>query len=176
MTPAPIVWITGLPAVGKTTLARGIVGHLTAAALPHLWLDSDEMRKVLTPRPTYEADERDVFYGALGYLALRASAGGSFAIVSATGVRRNYRDVVRAQASHFFEIWLTSEMQNLRSRDPKGLYSAADAGRIHNVPGVDTPYEPPLQPELTLATDTLESPQVLACSLAALKGAGLLSA
>ncbi len=145
-----VVWITGLPSSGKTTLADGIVSAMRARGLPVVWLDSDELRAVMTPDATYSDHERDVFYRSLGYFAKLVSDGGALAVVSATAMKRRYRDQVRDMVPRFAEVWLHCDAHELLRRDSKGLYRGADRGELHNVPGIDAAYEPPDNAELVL--------------------------
>lgn len=162
MTPeGMVVWITGLPASGKSTLARYILDILRARGQVTMWIDSDDMRAVITPRPTYTEEERDIFYTALGYVAGLSAEGGAIAIVSATAPLRRYRDEARARVRHFAEVYLRCAEHIRRARDYKGLYSGSDEGVITTLPGVGAPYERPLDPELSLDSGQL-SPDELA--------------
>ena len=145
-----IVWITGLPSSGKSTLARGMISALRERELAAVWLDSDDLRSVLTPNATYSPAERDQFYAALAHLAGLVSDAGAIAVVSATASKRAYRDAARARVDRFAEIWLTCDMAELRRRDSKGLYARAAAGELDNVPGAGATYEPPEHAELVL--------------------------
>jgi adenylylsulfate kinase len=145
-----VVWITGRPASGKSTLARCLVEALRARGTPHLWLDGDDLRPVLTPRADYGDEDRARFYGALGHLARLGADGGTLVIVSATASRRAFRDAVRAAVPRFVEVYLVCDEARLFARDPKGLYRAQREGRVRALPGMDAPYEAPLAAELTL--------------------------
>lgn len=153
-----VLWITGPPASGKTTLAAKVIERLHARGVVTVWLDSDDLRSVMTPTPSFSESERDVFYGTLAHLAARAAEGGAVAVVSATAGQRRWRDDARAKAPHFVEVWVRCEEGIRRRRDPKGLYAAADRGELDRLPGVHTPYEPPLSPELIIYT-TVDTPQ-----------------
>ncbi len=155
-----VIWITGLPAAGKTTFATALYDCLRQRGRPVLWLDSDDLRRVMTPNPTYSAQERDVFYGALGHVAQRAADGGVLAIVSATAPKRSYRDSVRKKVERFVEIWLTCPYEVLRERDKKGLYRRYEAGEISNLPGRGAAYEEPKDPHLTFASNDMSTKQM----------------
>lgn len=152
--PGPVLWLTGRPASGKTTLAQRLVTALRSRGLAVLWLDSDDLRPILTPTPTYADEERDWFYGAIGHIAKRAALGGAAVVVSATAPKIVYRDNLRAAVPFFMEVFLSCSEAELRRRDHKGLYAAAERGEAPHLPGVGIPYEAPAAPELTIHAET----------------------
>src|SRR5688572_13606926 len=143
-----VVWLTGIPATGKTTVARVLLDELTSRDVPTLFLDSDDLRKVMTPEPTYSEEERDIFYAMIGHVAKLGAEGGSVVIVAATAPKRIYRDRVREQVESFVEVLIICDPEILERRDPKGLYAKAKAGEVRDLPGYDLPYEDPRAPEL----------------------------
>jgi adenylylsulfate kinase len=148
------IWLTGLPASGKTALAQALRRKLHEYGVAATVLDSDELRRVMTPHASYAPAERDWFYGQLVELADTLTCAGEQVIIAATGSRRCYRAAARARlAPHFAEIWLRCPADICRSRDQKGLYQRADAGLLSNLPGADAPYEPPEAPEVVVDTD-----------------------
>jgi adenylylsulfate kinase len=152
--PGWTIWLTGLPASGKTTLARALRGKLNEQGISVVLLDSDEVRRILTPRATYTSQERDSFYERLIAFAVWLVGCGENVIIVATGSQRGYRASARAQlAPRFAEVWVRCPIEVCRSRDPKGLYAGAVAGVIHNLPGVDAVYEAPEAPEVVVDTD-----------------------
>ena len=161
MSPAGVVmWLTGMPASGKTTLARALMARLRAMGRATLWLDSDALRKVMTPSPTYTEEERALMYATLGQVAVWAAEGGVFVVVSATAPRRHYRDEVRRRCERFGEIFVQCGESERRHRDPKALYRKSDRGEISGLPGVGVPYEAPAAPEFVVNTEQTE-PDVL---------------
>lgn len=145
-----VVWFTGRPASGKTTVADRTRAALRARGVPVLWLDSDDLRSVLTPTPSYSEDEREHFYAALRHLAARAVEGGVAVVISATGMRRRWRDALRQQVARFCEVELEVSREAAARRDPKGLYAAVREGHIEGLPGVDAPFERSERAELCL--------------------------
>ncbi|TNE45964.1 MAG: adenylyl-sulfate kinase [Deltaproteobacteria bacterium] len=145
-----VFWLTGPPATGKSTLAQGLLECFHQQGLVTLWLDSDDLRTAFTPHPTYSSEERDVFYGSIGHVAIRAAEGGVTVVISATASKRKFRDDVRESVERFVEVELEASPETLRQRDIKGLYQKADAGEIAELPGVGTRYESAVAPELVL--------------------------
>lgn len=146
-----VVWITGLPASGKSTLARAVLARLAARGRPGLLLDGDAVRAALSPPPGYGDAARDAFYATLGALALLAAGDGLVAVVAATAHRRAFRDRVRARAPRFVEVHVATPAGACAARDPKGLWARARAGDAPALPGAGAAYEPPLAPEVVAA-------------------------
>jgi adenylylsulfate kinase len=152
------VWITGIPASGKSSITRELVARLNLEGCRPAVLESDAMRAILTPEPTYHQGERDRFYRQLadfGELLLRQ---GIPVIFDATANRREYRDHARSRMDQFVEVLVKCAVDICRERDPKSIYEAASRGSASNVPGVQAVYETPLTPEVTV--DCSESPSV----------------
>lgn len=146
-----VVWLTGLPASGKSTAARLLVGLLRERDLPACLLDGDEVRAALVPRPGYSDRERDDFYATLSRLGALLAHQGLAVAVAATAHRRAHREDARRRAPRFFEVFVDPGRETCEARDPKGLYARAREGRITGLPGVDAPYEAPRDPELVLS-------------------------
>ncbi|MDI9547679.1 MAG: adenylyl-sulfate kinase [Chloroflexota bacterium] len=159
--PGWTIWLTGLPASGKTTLALYLQQTLLNCRSSAILLDSDAVRGVLTPTPRYSAAERDDFYARLSLLAGLLAAQGFNVIVAATSNRRAHRDQARNRLPRFLEIWVRCSLAVCQARDPKGLYAQAAAGEIVDFPGLDAPYEPPLRPDLVVDSEA-ETPQAAA--------------
>lgn len=144
------IWITGLPASGKSTVSGCVAELLRDAGICTAILESDEMRKALTPKPTYTQDERDWFYLALAMIGRTLTKNGINVIFDATANLRAYRDRARAMIPKFIEVYISCPIEVCESRDPKGIYKRARSGRANTVPGIQAKYEPPLQPEVRL--------------------------
>jgi len=135
-----VVWLTGLPASGKSTLAARIVVALGAGAV---LLDSDALRPLLAPDADYRPAGRDEFYRRLAELAAIIARQGCVAVVAATAPTRAQRETARALAPRFLEVYLDVPLAECVARDPKDLYAGARAGEISDLPGAGAPYEPP---------------------------------
>lgn len=148
------VWITGLPASGKSSVTRELVRKLEERGLGAVVLESDEMRRILTPEPTYSPEERDRFYGVLARLGEIITRSGGIVIFDATANRRSYRDHARSLAPRFIEAFIDCPIEVCRKRDPKGIYARATTGKADSVPGIQAAYEPPARPEVTINCQT----------------------
>jgi adenylylsulfate kinase len=148
--PGFAIWMTGIPASGKTSITRELVKKLAADKVHAVVLESDEMRTILTPEPTYGPEERDRFYKTLALIGEMITRSGVNVVFDATAHKRAYRDYARALIPRFFEAYVHCPLEVSMKRDPKGIYQRAAAGKTAAVPGLQTPYEPPLHPEVVL--------------------------
>ncbi len=146
MSDGAVVWFTGLPASGKSTLAERLAARLRAERVAAVVLDGDEVRDVLVPRPGHDREGRDAFYRTLAGLACLLAHRDLVAIVAATAHRRGWRDQARAQAPRFIEVHVATPLEECQRRDPRGLY--ADAEARADLPGIGFPYEPPAHPDV----------------------------
>ncbi|KAA3661154.1 MAG: adenylyl-sulfate kinase [Chloroflexi bacterium] len=145
-----VIWLTGLPASGKTSLAHAIQEQLLKQHVPSVILDSDELREKFTPKPAFTDEERSWFYDVISYLAAHLSQSGTNVLIAATGNLRGYREKARQQVEHFAEVFLQCPLVICEERDPKGIYALAKQGDADYVPGVNVPYEAPFAPELVV--------------------------
>jgi adenylylsulfate kinase len=148
--PAFAVWLTGLSSSGKSSIARELAAMLSARGVRPRVLESDAVRREITPKPTYGEAERDIFYAALAYIARLLVEHDVTVIVDATANRRTYRDRARAEIPRFVEVHVRCPIEVCRSRDPKGIYRRGAEGTAPNVPGLSAPYEEPLRPEVVV--------------------------
>ena len=153
ITDAFAVWITGLPASGKSTIAAKLIAQLDARGVDVALLESDELRKIFTPHPRYDPEERDMFYRQMVYVGVLLTQHGVPVIFDATANRRVYRDWARQQISKFVEVYVECPLATCIARDPKGIYRRAREGEAETVPGLQTTYEAPEKPEVVLHGD-----------------------
>lgn len=143
-----IVWFTGLPSSGKSTLARRVQRRLARAGRASLVLDGDELREVLGAT-SYGPEDRERFYRSLAELAGLIARQGVVALVAATAPHRRDRDRARRMIERgFVEVWVSTRPEDCEARDPKGLYAQARRDPANQLPGVGVAYEPPLAPEV----------------------------
>lgn len=155
--PAFAVWLTGLPASGKSTIARELATQLEALGYTVEVLESDAVRQALTPHPTYSREERDLFYRALAFMGARLVAHGVTVIFDATASKRAYRDFARSLIPKFIEVAVECPLGLAMERDYKGTYQRGQRGESSTVPGLQDPYEAPLNPELRLDTTKISA-------------------
>jgi adenylylsulfate kinase len=148
MSGSAVVWITGRPASGKSTLGGRLVAWLREDGTPCVLLDGDEIRDALGRPAGRGPEERDAFYEALARLAALLARQGLVVIVAATAHRRIYRDRARALATRFIEVHVATPREECERRDPKHLYARARSGAAAGVPGADEPFELPVAPDV----------------------------
>ncbi len=150
------IWLTGLPASGKSTIALLIEEMQLAKKIPALILDGDTLRHGLNAGLGFDAQGRAEAVRRAGESALILAESGAIAIVSMVSPYRSDRDAVRSRHAKlgvaFIEVFVDAPLAVVESRDPKGLYKKARAGEIPAFTGVTDPYEPPTHPEVHVRT------------------------
>jgi adenylylsulfate kinase len=159
ISPAFAIWITGLPASGKSTLARALRAQLAARGIEIAVLESDQLRTVFTPHPHYDEKERDTFYRQMVYVGVLLTSHGVPVLFDATANRRAYREWARQQIPQFLEVYVDSPLATCVARDPKGIYRQAQRGGASTVPGMQAEYEAPEHADLIIHGDR-ESPDI----------------
>ncbi len=153
------LWITGLPGSGKSTVAD----EIKKAHPEFVVLRMDDLRKVVTPEPTYSEPERDIVYRSLVYLAKILTELGHSVIIDATGNLRRWRYLARQLIPGYGEIYLKCPIDLCMERErrrfethgaPKDIYKKGVAG--WPVPGMAAPYEEPINPEIEIEVDKIE--------------------
>ena len=161
-----VAWFTGLPGCGKTTIVQRVKALLSGNGIPVKVLQLDEIRKVITPNPTYTEAERDVVYASLAYMAKLLSESGINVIIDATANRRRYRDLARSLVSDFAEVYIDAPLDVCIAREsrrkaefaPKDIYKKS-AEKEATVPGVNVVYEKPLTPEISVDSTDMSPDQ-----------------
>jgi adenylyl-sulfate kinase len=177
--PGFVVWLTGLPAAGKTTIAVLVCAQLERRGLLVEHLDGDSVRARLYPGLGFSHADRDLNVAWLGWGAAWLARVGAVAGVSAVSPYEAARKHARSLAeehTRFVEVHVATPLQECVNRDPKGLYAAAFAGTIGDVTGVSAPYEPPSDPELRLDTTDATPAASAAAVISLVEELGLISA
>jgi len=163
-----VIWFTGLSGSGKSTIAERVADELRRSGVPVEMLDGDTIRSVF-PNTGFTKDERDAHVRRVGFLASRLEFHGVTVIASLVSPYRESRDFVRGLCRDFFEIHVSTPLDECERRDVKGLYAKARRGEIRNFTGLDDPYEPPPAPELAIDTSQLSVDEACARVLEAVR-------
>jgi len=148
-----VVWLTGLPGSGKTTIARGLKRELKVRGLKFEVFDGDEVRKNLSKGLGFSKEDRDTHNKRVIYVCKLLTRNGVNAVVSLISPYYSTRAYAREQLPRFVEVYLKCSVEECIRRDPKGLYKKALAGEIDNMTGIQDPYEEPVNPEVVLDTE-----------------------
>ncbi|HEY4346722.1 MAG TPA: adenylyl-sulfate kinase [Gaiellaceae bacterium] len=174
-----VVWLTGLSAAGKSTIANHVAADLEARGVLIDRLDGDVVRTHLTKGLGFSKEDRDTNIERIGWVASRLARAGIGVIVSVISpyeaTRKRVRGLVEEHAT-FVEVHVATSLAECERRDPKGLYGKARAGDLPDFTGVASPYEEPSSPELRLNTEGRTPEQCAAIVLAKLEELGLLKA
>jgi adenylylsulfate kinase len=192
-----VLWFTGLSGSGKSTIANAVDEQLNRQGYQSFVLDGDNVRLGLNPSyerllPEYGEEHARRFglgFGDLdrqenirriGAVAELFCSAGLIAITAFISPFRTDRDRVRRQIQQagqpgdFIEIFVDTPLDLCQARDPKGLYEKVRRGELKNFTGIDSPYEPPVEPEITLRTAEASVPQLATNVIDYLVGCGKL--
>jgi adenylyl-sulfate kinase len=153
-----VVWLTGLPSAGKTTLARLLEQALRARGQRVEVLDGDEVRRHLTQGLGFSKAERDEHIRRLAFLARLLARHRVVTIAAVISPYRAGREAARWEIGRFVEVYVKCPLEVCMQRDVKGHYRRALAGELAQFTGISDPYEEPVGPEVVIETDR-ESPQ-----------------
>lgn len=147
------LWFTGLSGSGKSTIAERVALKLERKGIPVEILDGDVVRTHLSKGLTFSREDRDENIKRVGFVCQLLSRHGVATIASVISPYREARDYNRQRIKNFVEVYTRCPVEVCEGRDLKGLYLKARSGEIKGFTGVDDPYEPPLNPEVTCKTD-----------------------
>ena len=148
------IWLTGLSAAGKTTIAHVLAATLTAQGMMCEVLDGDVVRQTLCRDLGFSREDRSENIRRVAVRCKELNAAGVVAIAALVSPYRDDRDKARETIGHdrFIEVFVSTPLAVCERRDPKGLYKKARAGALANLTGVGDVYEAPLAPELSIDT------------------------
>jgi adenylylsulfate kinase len=149
------IWMTGLSASGKSTIAC-ILEQMLLHKKKHAYrLDGDNIRMGLNKNLGFSAEDRAENIRRIGEVAKLFTDAGAIAITSFISPYRKDRDAVRAslKLGEFIEVYVHVSLAEAEKRDPKGLYKKARAGQIKGFTGIDDPYEAPEKAEIVIETE-----------------------
>lgn len=192
-----VVWFTGLSGCGKSTIANEVDRQLHALGVHTYLLDGDNVRHGLNAGPGMLKDRHGEKFAArfglgfgpedreenirrIGSVAQLFCDAGVVVLTAFVSPYRRDRDAVRATlnaggSSDFIEVFVDAPLEVCEARDPKGLYKKARAGEIANFTGISDPYEPPVSPELVLASAEKTPPELASEVVAFLRRGGVLA-
>lgn len=149
------ILLTGLPASGKSTLARAMEARLFALGGQCLVLDGDKLRAGLNRDLGFSENERgENLRRAAEVAALLVDAGVVVAMAMIAPLAHHRQLLAERLGADYREVWCRAELQNCERRDPKGHYALARGGKLASFTGVSAPYEAPQTPSLILDCDT----------------------
>ncbi len=150
-----VVWMTGLPGAGKTTIANRAKELLESDGRRVEVLDGDEVRKTLSPDLGFTKEERTLHNMRVIHMAKLLARNDIVVLVSLISPYRAVRDLAREELSPYFrEVFVKCPLEVCMERDPKGLYKKAKEGLIQRMTGLSDTYEEPASPELIVETNS----------------------
>lgn len=168
---AAVIWLTGLPGAGKTTIAREVERRLFDAGHDTVLIDGDDLRHGLCGNLGFDPADRTENVRRAGEVARLFFEHGSLVLCALVSPYRADRARVRAlfPAGRFVEVFVNASVETCRERDPKGHYRRAVAGQMPGFTGVSAPYEQPEGPELALDSDAMSVAQAAEAVLDAVR-------
>lgn len=154
-----MIWITGLPAAGKTTLAQRIRTLLCDRHVPVVVLDGDDLRRTVNADLGYSETARHENVRRIGEIARVLVAQSFTVVVACISPFRTQRDALRLSfpPGQFVEVFADTPLEVCRQRDPKGLYRRAATGALREMTGMDAGYEAPLNPAFSFPPDAFDA-------------------
>lgn len=151
------IWLTGLPAAGKSTIAAAVEERLIDSGRFAYRLDGDNLRHGICGDLGFSREDRDSNVWRVGQVARLFADAGSVALVSLVSPyvdsRERVRELHERDGLAFVEVFIDTPVGECARRDPKGLYAKAQAGELAGLTGFDDPYEPPAAPELVITPE-----------------------
>lgn len=146
-----VLWLTGLSGSGKTTIAKALIDEFKKYNIVPVLLDGDEIRNAIK-LTGFDEESRKKHNLNVGLIASIFERQDNVVIVSLISPYDDVRNDVRSMCKNFVEIYISTELDVCKERDPKGLYKKAIAGEIKDFTGISAPYFPPNNPELNIDT------------------------
>ncbi len=167
-----VLWFTGLPCSGKTTIADNVAGILRKKGLKIERLDGDIVRESLSSDLGFSREDRDENIRRVIFVSRLLSRNGVGVITSFVSPYRSTRQRAREETTNFIEAFTYAPLRVCISRDVKGMYEKARKGEIENFTGVSDPYQEPRNPDIFINTEkeSLEESSSRVISYLELKG------
>ena len=173
-----VIWFTGLSGSGKSTLANAVEQILHQQRHHTYVLDGDNVRHGLNKNLGFSPEDREENIRRIGEVAKLFADAGTIVMTAFISPYCADRDQARALIAEdrFVEVFVDCPLDVCEERDTKGLYKKARAGEIKEFTGISAPYEPPVNPEVTVNTAVLSIEECAQAVVEALVKAGLLPA
>lgn len=171
-----VIWFTGLSGSGKSTTASALEEKLFSMGCSTYLLDGDNVRHGLCSDLGFNDESRVENIRRVGELAKLFVDAGIIVITAFISPFAKEREMVRSMVEQheFIEVYMDAPLAECEKRDPKGLYKKARAGQIKNFTGLDSPYEPPENPEYRISNSNENLDLIVDNLVAKLKKSGLL--
>jgi bifunctional enzyme CysN/CysC len=149
-----VIWFTGLSGAGKSTLSNALEQALVQRGHHSYLLDGDNVRHGLNKDLNFSESDRAENIRRIGEVAALFVDAGLIVVTAFISPFRADRNRIRERIgdAQFIEVYVSTSLEECERRDPKGLYVKARAGQIREFTGIDSPYEPPINPQLTIDT------------------------
>lgn len=148
--PGRVIWITGLSASGKSTVARLVARTLLDRGVASVLLDGDELRALFPGGARFERPARLELAGRYQRLCALLAGQGLTVVIATVSLFKEVHAWNRRHLPGYTEVYLRVPPEELRRRDPAGLYAAQRAGELRHLPGVDQEVDLPRAPHLTV--------------------------
>lgn len=147
-----VVWFTGLPCSGKSTLLSLLQEGLRKQGVDSELFDGDIFRQYLTKGLNFSKEDRMENAQRIAYVANILARHGILVIVAAILPYQELRNIIRKEVKNYIEVFTDCPLEVCEARDKKGMYKKARIGKIQHFTGVSDPYEVPTNPDLILKT------------------------
>ncbi|WP_026693479.1 adenylyl-sulfate kinase [Peribacillus kribbensis] len=171
-----VLWFTGLSGSGKSTIANAFSSFLFQEGISEYVLDGDNVRHGLNKDLGFSDEDRTENIRRIGEVAKLFVDSGKIVTTAFISPFRSDRDQVRSlfEEGEFIEVFVDCPIEECERRDPKKLYAKARRGEIKDFTGIDSPYEAPVKPEITIHSNSLSVEESVKQIAEDLKNRGIL--
>lgn len=148
-----VIWLTGLPCSGKTTIAKEIESYFLKKELPIQRLDGDVVRTTISKDLGFSKVDRDQNIERMSYVAQMLSGNGVNVVCAFVTPYEKMRNFARSLCENFVEVYISCGIEKCKERDVKGMYAKAMRGEIDDFTGVQDPFEVPQNPDVIVDTE-----------------------